>query len=44
VLDPRELAEVAAAFGVSDAQVRRDHLISHILAGMADVASQVAER
>jgi predicted nucleotidyltransferase component of viral defense system len=38
VLDPRELAEVAATFGVSDAQVRRDHLISHLLVAMADLA------
>jgi len=38
MLDPRELEEVAAAFGVADAQVRRDHLISHILAAVADLA------
>ena len=41
MLDPRELAEVAAAFGVSDAQVRRDHLISHILVAMADLVLPV---
>ena len=41
MLDPRELAEVAAAFGASDAQVRRDHLISHLLAAMADLAPAV---
>lgn len=35
MLDRVELAEVAAAFGVSDTQVRRDHLISHILAAVA---------
>lgn len=37
-----ELAAVAAAFGVSDAQVRRDHLISHLLAALSrEVRSQV---
>jgi predicted nucleotidyltransferase component of viral defense system len=41
MLDPRELAQVAAAFGVSDAQVRRDHLISHILAALANLALSV---
>jgi predicted nucleotidyltransferase component of viral defense system len=32
VLDPAETAAVAAQFGVADAQVRRDHLLSHLLA------------
>ena len=32
MLDPDEAAAVAAAFAVSDDQVRRDHLISHLLA------------
>jgi hypothetical protein len=32
VLDPVEAAAVAAAFGVADEQVRRDHLLSHLLA------------
>jgi hypothetical protein len=31
MLAPAELAAVAESFGVSDAQVRRDHLISHLL-------------
>jgi predicted nucleotidyltransferase component of viral defense system len=35
VIDPVELADVAAAFGVADAQVRRDHLISHALSAIA---------
>ncbi|MDQ1645852.1 MAG: hypothetical protein QOJ50_2036 [Cryptosporangiaceae bacterium] len=34
MLDPDELANTAAAFGVSDEQVRRDHLISHILSAL----------
>jgi predicted nucleotidyltransferase component of viral defense system len=31
MLDPDELADVGDAFGVDDAQVQRDHLISHLL-------------
>ncbi|RAY10748.1 nucleotidyl transferase AbiEii/AbiGii toxin family protein [Actinomadura craniellae] len=31
MLDPDELADVADAFGVDDAQVQRDHLISHLI-------------
>lgn len=31
MLDPDELANVADTFGVDDAQVQRDHLISHLL-------------
>jgi predicted nucleotidyltransferase component of viral defense system len=31
VLDPDELDAVSAAYGVSEEQVRRDHLISHVL-------------
>ena len=37
MLQPDELANTAAAFGVADEQVRRDHLISHVLAGLADL-------
>jgi hypothetical protein len=37
MLDPAELAEVAGRFGVADDQVVRDHFISHILRGLADV-------
>ena len=37
MLDPRELAETAAAFGVADEQVRRDHLISHVLAALSEL-------
>ena len=35
MLDPVEGAEVAVMFGVADEQVRRDHLISHLLAALA---------
>jgi predicted nucleotidyltransferase component of viral defense system len=35
VLDPVEAAAVAEQFAVSDEQVRRDHLISHLLAALA---------
>lgn len=35
MLDPIEAAAVAARFGVADEQVRRDHLISHLLAVIA---------
>ena len=41
MLDPRELAEVAAAFGVADEQVRRDHLISHVLTAVADLGQPI---
>ncbi|RFS81428.1 nucleotidyl transferase AbiEii/AbiGii toxin family protein [Actinomadura spongiicola] len=37
MLDPDELADVAAEFGVDDDQVRRDHLISHILHALANI-------
>ncbi len=35
MLDPVEAAAVAEQFAVSDEQVRRDHLISHLLAALA---------
>jgi hypothetical protein len=35
LLDGDELADVAAAFGVDETQVRRDHLVSHILNALA---------
>jgi predicted nucleotidyltransferase component of viral defense system len=35
VIDPVELADVAAAFGVADTQVRHDRLISHALSAIA---------
>lgn len=35
MLDPVEAASVAEQFGVSDTQVRRDHLLSHLLAALA---------
>ena len=35
MLDPAEAAAVADMFGVADEQVRRDHLISHLLAALA---------
>jgi hypothetical protein len=34
-LQPDDLAEVMARFGVAEAQVRRDHAISHILAALS---------
>jgi Nucleotidyl transferase AbiEii toxin, Type IV TA system len=34
-LQPDDLAETMAAFGVAEAQVRRDHAISHILAALS---------
>ncbi len=37
VLDPTELRSVAERFGVADEQVRRDHLISHVLAAIESV-------
>lgn len=38
MLDPQEAAEVAELFGVASEQVRRDHLLSHLLAALADGA------
>lgn len=35
MLDPHELQEIAARFGVDEHQVRRDHLISHLLAALS---------
>lgn len=35
MLKPSELASVADQFGVSDEQVRRDHLLSHLLASLS---------
>lgn len=35
MLEPQDLAEVGARFGVSEQQVRRDHLIGHVLAAVA---------
>jgi hypothetical protein len=34
MLRPSDLARFAARFGVSDAQIRRDHVISHVLAAL----------
>lgn len=42
MLDPAELADTAAEFGVDDDQVRRDHLISHILHALS--TTTVADR
>lgn len=41
VLDEAELRAVAERFGVSDDQVRRDHLISHVLAAIENVEGVV---
>lgn len=35
MLEPEDLAEVGATFGVAEQQVRRDHLIGHMLAALA---------
>ncbi|WP_232661607.1 nucleotidyl transferase AbiEii/AbiGii toxin family protein [Pseudonocardia sp. TRM90224] len=40
MLDPDELARVAAQFGVDDHQVKRDHLISHTLAALSAEAGE----
>lgn len=37
VLDEAELLEVGSTFGVGEAQVRRDHVISHVLAAISTV-------
>lgn len=39
MLDPRELREVAERFEVTEDQVRRDHLVSHVLAAVARLAT-----
>jgi predicted nucleotidyltransferase component of viral defense system len=39
MLDPEELLQIAARFGVSEDQVRRDHLISHLLAALSTEAA-----
>jgi predicted nucleotidyltransferase component of viral defense system len=41
VLDSRDLRDVVARFGVSDAQVRRDHLISHLLGALVPLSDDV---
>lgn len=41
MLDPRELRDVAARFGVTEDQVQRDHLISHALAVLPGLAPDV---
>lgn len=38
MLGSNELAHWAAAFGVADEQIRRDHLITHVLAAVATMA------
>jgi hypothetical protein len=41
MLEPDELADTAAAFGVAEDQVRRDHLISHLLFALSHVKAPV---
>ena len=36
MIDRSEIEEVAARFGAPDAQISRDHLISHVLAAIAE--------
>ena len=40
MLDPGEAAAVAERFGVADVQVRRDHLLSHLLAVLSSRLSE----
>ncbi len=37
MLDAGDAAQVAARFGATDEQVRRDHLVAHMLAGLAEL-------
>ncbi len=39
MLDPEEAAAVAREFGVAGEQVRRDHLISHLLGALSRTAA-----
>jgi hypothetical protein len=41
VLDRRELRDAAESFGVAEEQVRRDHLVSHVLAAVARLVPDV---
>lgn len=41
MLGPDDLAEVSTAYGVAEGQVRRDHLISHVLRAVAALDSPV---
>jgi hypothetical protein len=41
MLDLDELAETSSAFGVAEDQVRRDHLISHILVALVELNAPV---
>lgn len=41
MLDATDLVEVVTAFGVAEDQVRRDHLISHILRATAELGAQL---
>lgn len=39
MLDPDEAAAIAERFGVGRSQVRRDHLISHLLGALSEHAA-----
>lgn len=41
MLEHEELVAVADMFGVAEEQVRRDHLISHVLASLPEIAPEV---
>ena len=41
MLDHDELREISGAFGVGDDQIRRDHLISHVLASLMTLTPDV---
>jgi uncharacterized protein YidB (DUF937 family) len=43
VLDPDQLQDVAATFGVDESQVLRDHLISHLPAAISSPAVSTAQ-
>ncbi|WP_344211004.1 hypothetical protein [Kribbella sancticallisti] len=40
MLNPAEARTIADHFGASDNQIRRDHLISHLLAALTEVAGE----
>lgn len=41
MLEPDELAAVASTYGVAESQVRRDHLISHVLLALSAMKAPV---
>ncbi len=41
MLEPTEIATVASTYGVAENQVRRDHLISHVLLALSTMDAPV---